>query len=726
MPEERITYCRICEPLCGLVATVEDGVVTRLRPDKDHPVSQGFACPKGIAMTDVQNSDERLLRPARRRADGSFESVTWDAALADIGERLRKVEAEHGLDAIGMFMGNPAAFSYSSLVWTKGFMDALGSPHFYSSSSQDTNARLVASKLLYGSPLTVPVPDLPRTDFALLIGANPVTSHGSMISGVNVRQELHGIVARGGRVVIVDPRRSETARLFEHVAVRPDGDAWMLLSLLQVLFAEDLVDTAAVAQRTTGLDELSATVADMTPEATADRSGVDAGTVRKLAHDLAAARTAAIYGRVGTCTGGYGTLVCFLIDALAVVTGNVDVPGGGVFPTPPIDVYGPLIKRGLDTYDTARSRVGGLPEVLGTMPAAILADEIQTPGDGQLRAMLLVSGNPVLSAPDGRRLERALGELDLFVALDLGLNDTNRHADYVLPTTTFLEREDLPLQLFPYQLRTFVQWTEAVVPPRGEARQEWEILRDIAAELGLVASSIPAVRRLGWLARKIRPRSIFDTMLRLGPYGDRFGTRRGGVSARRLRTQHPHGIVLADEVPTGVLEQRITMPDGRLHLLPKEIRGEIARLISAAGDDADLPLRLFGRRELRCINSWMKNSSRLRRGERGPTLLLHPLDAQAAGVEDGALVEITSAHGRTRAVAEISDDVIVGSASLPHGWGRRVAVDGGELEAEGPDYNALTGSGPDAVEPLSGMSILTGVRVAVAAVPAEHTEPALA
>jgi anaerobic selenocysteine-containing dehydrogenase len=717
MSEQRVTYCRICEPLCGLIATVEDGVVTQLRPDKEHPVSRGFACPKGIAMTEVQNSPDRLTRPARRRADGSFESVSWEQALADIGVRLRRLRDQHGTDAIGLFLGNPAAFSYSSLVWVKGLMDALGSPHFYSSSSQDTNARLVASALLYGSPLSIPVPDLVRTDLALLLGANPVTSHGSMISGVNVREQLTGIVARGGRVVVVDPRRSETARLFEHVPIRPDGDAWMLLSLLHVLFDETLADHAALSGLAAGVDALRALVADFPPEQTAARSGVEAAAVRRLARDLAAAPSAAIYGRVGACTGSHGTLVCFLIDVLALATGNLDRAGGAVFPTPPIDLYGPLVKRGLDTYDTARSRIGDVPEVMGTMPAGVLAEEITTPGPSQLRAMLLVSGNPVLSVPEGRRLEAALQELELLVALDLGINDTNRHADYILPTTTFLEREDLPLQMFPYQLQTFVQWTEPVVAPRGEARQEWEILGDIAAELGLVPASLPALRRLGRVGRRLlRPKPMFDALLRLGPFGDRFGLRRGGISARRLIADHPHGIVLARVVPTGVLQARVTHDDGRLHVCPAAIEREVARLVGVEAEDAGYPLRLFGRRELRSINSWMKDSPALRRGGRGPTCQVHPDDAAVAGLGDGDAVRVASRQGSVEAVVELTADVVPGAISLPHGWGRRVRVDGSADGGGGPDYNALTSAGAAALEPLSGMSVLNGIRVRIARV----------
>lgn len=717
MSTEKITYCRICEPLCGLVATVEDGKVTKLRPDKEHPITRGFACPKGIAMVDVQNSPERLLHPVRRKADGSFERVSWDFALTDIGRRLRAIRDDHGVAGIGYYLGNPSAFSYSSLVWLKGMVDALGSPHFYSASSQDTNTRLAASAFFYGSPLTIPVPDLHRTDFLFMLGANPIITHGSMISGTHVRDALNGIVARGGRVVVVDPRRTETARMFEHVPVRPDGDAWLLLSMLHVILDEQLEDRQALSDDATGAEALRALVERFPPEETEDRSGVPATSVRLLARDLATARSAACYGRVGACTGGFGTLVCFLLDTLNLVTGNLDSPGGAVFPTPPVDIYETVVKRGLDTYATRHSRVGGLPEVMGGMPAGVMADEILTPGPGQLRAVIVVSGNPVLSVPNGPALERALGKLELLVALDIGINDTNRHADYILPATTFLEREDMPLQMFPYQLRTFVQWTEPVVAPRGEARQEWTILRDICAELGIVPSSVSEIRRLGRLGRMIGPRRLFDAMLRLGPYGDRFGLRRGGLSVKRLRNDHPHGVVLSEQVPTGVLRSRVTHVDKRVHISPPEIRGEVERLVASGAPDAQFPLKLFGRRELRSINSWMKNSSKLVRGGKGPTCCLHPDDAHELGVKDGERALITSRVGSVEALVEVTADVVRGAACLPHGWGHRVGVDGSANGIGGPNYNALTLAGPAELEPLAGMSKLNGVHVRVEPVP---------
>nr|MBA2349274.1 molybdopterin-dependent oxidoreductase [Solirubrobacterales bacterium] len=543
--EEKVTYCRICEAVCGMVATVEDGKVTRLRPDKDHPLSRGFACPKGIAMAQVHNDPDRVLHPLRRQPDGSFARASWDEALADIGTRLRATIDEHGGESIGWYMGNPGGFSYSHVMWVKGLLDALGSQHFYNANSQDVANRFAASALLYGSPALVPIPDIRRTRFLLVVGANPLVSHGSLLSAPRMKEQMHEIVERGGRVIAVDPRRTETARAFEHLPITPDTDAFMLLSLLHVLFAEALVDEEALRTQASGSGWLRTAVRAFGPEETAQRTGIPAQTLRALAREFAAAEGASVYGRTGTCLGRFGTLTAALIDAVNLVTGNLDAPGGAVFGAPPVSLDELAEELDADTYGRTRSRIGGFPEVLGAMPASLIAEEITTPGDGSLRAMFVSAGNPVLSCPDGDGLEAALGELDLLVGLDLYVTETNKHADWILPTTTFLEREDLPLATLAHYVQPFVQWTEPVVEPAGEARQEWEIIDDIAARIDVVPVSDPRLRALGRLGLRLKPRRIIDLLLR-----------RGGTSIKKLRAE-PHGVVLADQLPTGILGRKV-------------------------------------------------------------------------------------------------------------------------------------------------------------------------
>ena len=707
--EERTTYCRICEPLCGLVATVEDGRLVRLRPDGEHPLSRGFACPRGIAMTEVQNDPDRVLRPLRR-VGRSFEPVSWDEALGDIGRRLRRILRDHGGPSVGWYFGNPGAFSYSHALWLQGFMTAAGSPNLFTAGSQDINSRFVASHLLYGSLTRVPVPDLARTEFLLIVGANPLVSHGSAVSAPRIKDHLRAIVRRGGRVVVVDPRRSETARAFEHVPVRPDGDAWLLLSLLHVIFAEGLEDTAALSRQVRGLAGLRAMAAAHPPEETSARTGVPARTVRALARDLASAGSAAVYGRTGACLGRHGTLVSFLLDALNVVTGNLDRPGGAVFGSSPLGLERLADRFGLASYAKRRSRVGGFPDVLGTFPAALMAKEITTPGRGRLRALFVSAGDPVVSVPDGGELTAALSRLDLLVSIDLYVNDTNRLADYVLPATTFLEREDLPVASLSLFTTPFVQFTEPVLAPYGEARQEWQIIDGIARRAGL----LPFVpHRLALLGRvfgrvpPVTPVRLLDLALRLGPRGDLFGLRRG-LSLRSLR-RRPHGVVLAGHVRTGVLREVVRHRDRRVRLDPPEILADVARLDEHT-DDPAYPLRLIGLREARSQNSWMHNCATLMRGRRH-TARVHPADAAEHGVEDGRPCRIASPYGAIELPAELTDEVTRGTVAIPHGWGhhgggRRIAD-----RAGGANVNLLTSSGPEQLETLAGMAHLNGVPI---------------
>jgi formate dehydrogenase len=710
----KVTFCRICEPLCGMVATVEEGKVTKLRPDPDNPLSRGYACPKGIAMAEVQNDPDRVLHPLGRKPSGRFERVGWDEALDDIGRRLKTVLEERGPEAVAWYMGNPGAFSYSHTLWVKGFLDAIGSPHYYTAGSQDVNNRFAASALLYGTPLLVPIPDLPRTKFLLMVGANPLVSHGSVLSAPRVREQLLDIEARGGRVVVVDPRATETARQFEHLPVRPDADAWLLLSMLNVIFEDGRADEDFLADRTSGAGELRQAAAPFPPEETEARTGVPAAQLRRLAHDFARADGAAAYGRTGSCLGRFGTLVAFLLDALNAVTGNLDREGGAVFGSPPVALDDLGERLGLATYGKTKARFGGFPDVLGNLPAALLPREIETPGERQVRALFVSAGNPVLSVPDGHALERALGELDLHVALDFYVNETNQHADYVLPTTTFYEREDVPIALLGFFTKPFIQVTEAVAEPAGESRQEWEIIDQISRRVGIAPYSFGAIRRAARLGVRPSPRALVDLLLRTGPNGDLFGLRRSGLSFAKLRDEHPHGLVLEDYVRTGVLRKKVRHGDRRVPLRPPEIAAEIERLAAVNGDDPSYPLRLIGMRELRSHNSWMHNAPLLMSGGRDHSLRIQPDDAEEHGIEDGGEARLESKSGALVVGVKVTDEMTAGTVALPHGWGHR---GGWQLANEhgGANVNLLASSDPEDLEPLAGMAFLNGIPVRVEA-----------
>ena len=722
--EQKVTYCRICEPLCGLIATVEDGRLRSLRPDKDHPLSQGRACPKGIAFTDVQNDPDRVLAPLRRQPDGSFTEVSWDAALSDIAARLQGVLDAYGGGSIGEYLGNPSAFGYAASLWSGLFMKRIGAGHMYSAGSQDINSRYVASKLLYGAATQIPFPDLPRTDFLFMLGANPLVSHGSALRVPRVKDDLSAIVKRGGRIVVVDPRRTETAAAYEHVAVRPDSDSWLMLSLLHVVFADGLEDSHTIAAQSTGIDTLRALCADFPPEDTAIRTGVPAGTVRALAHDFATARTAVAYGRTGACLGHHGTLVSFLIDALNLVTGNLDRPGGALMSHQVIPVEDMGERSGAFGYNTKRSRIGDFPDVFGSFPAALIADEITTPGTGQLRALFVFAGNPVLSVPNSAALDAALEQLDLMVSLDLYVNETNRHADYILPGTTFLERDDMPMAYAACCPTVFLQATEPVLEPYGQARPEWEVFEELAArmEVSLLATG-PLARlnpMLRWLERRglrLTPQKMMNALLRIGPYGDRFGLRRGGLNPQKLK-DNPHGIVLAEHAPHGVLADVVAHEGGKVCLDPAEITTEIARLGTAPGTSPQFPLSAIGIRELRSHNSWMHNSPTLMKGKRRQRARINIDDAEKAGIADGDIARVVSATGAIELEMTITDEVGPGTIAIPQGWGHRGG--GWRLANSNPgvNVNELTSSRPEDLEALAGMSVLNGVAVRLEALAA--------
>ncbi len=727
--EERVTYCRICEPLCGMVATVEDGAVTKLRPDSEHPLSKGFACPKGIAMTEIQNDPDRVTHPLKRAADGSFERIPWEQALEEIGERLGAIKQVHGGGSIGWYMGNPGAFSYSHPLWAKGFLDGLGSQHYYTASSQDVSNRFAASSLLYGSPFVLPIPDLERCEILFMVGANPMVSHGSVMSAPRIKDQLHAITGRGGRVIVVDPRRTETASQFEHLSVNPDSDAWLLLSILHVIFGESLQDGAA-ASEARGIGALEALVGGFPPEQTETHTGVAAAEVQALARDLAAADGCAVYGRTGSCLGRSGTLVSFLLDALALVTGNLDREGGSLFGQGaiPFDRVAELIGAG--TYGKLRSRIGSFPEVLGALPASLMAKEITTPGEGRMRALFVSAGNPALSVPNGPELEAAMEELELCVAVDLYVTETSKHADYVLPATTFLEREDVPLPFLSLFTTPFIQMTEAVVEPRGEARQEWEIIEEIASRVDVVPSSVLALRLLGRVGIKISPRRLVETMLRLGPEGDKFGLNRNGLNPAKL-SANPHGMVLAPSWEGGNLRGKLRHDDKLVHLDPPEIGAAVERLqaLNGSGVSEEFPLRLIGLRELRSHNSWMHNSEKLMRGDRVHRARIHPDDAMAEGLADGDGVRISSPHGEVELIAKLTDEVKRGTVAAPHGWGHAGGWETANA-AGGSNINELASSEPEDLEPLAGMAFLNGIPIRIepvaTAVGSPHTAEAVA
>jgi anaerobic selenocysteine-containing dehydrogenase len=720
--QQKTTFCRICEPLCGMIATVDDGRLVSLRPDKDHPLSAGFACQKGIAFTEVVNDPDRVTTPLRRRPDGEFEPVSWDEAMADIAARLAAIHKKHGSGAIGWYWGNPGAFSYSHILGLNTFMLGFGPRiHVFTAGSQDVNNRFVASQMLYGSPIALPVPDVLRTDLLVVIGANPIVSHGSVLTVPRIKDRMADIVNRGGRVLVIDPRRTETAAQFEWLGIIPDGDAYLLLSLLHVMFGENLVDRARLARQADGGAWLEQLTGPFSPEATQSHTGIEPDTVRSLARDLARTERAAVYGRVGTSTGENGTLTTYLLDAVNLAAGNLDHVGGsmfGRFGFPgerwAMKGLGALLRT---IYTRRRSRIGGFPSVLMSEPAGVMAKEITTPGRGQVRALLVSAGNPVLSVPNGDELEDALGGLELMVGIDLYVNETLAHCDYVLPSATMYERDDFPLPFQTLQPTPFRQATEAVIEPVGQARAEWEVIDDITQRLwrrtpGLAA--LAAARKVvGLFGVRLSPRLLVDAVIRLGEGGDRFGLRRGGLTFSRLTAEHPHGTVLAPNLRDGVLADTVVYRGRRVRLRHDEITAEVDRLRRRRKPEG-YPMRLIGMRESRSENSWMHNAPLLMRGERIQHVRMHVDDAAAANIVDGDVVRIASPHGEIELPVIVTKDIVAGVVAVPHGWGHK-GTGGWRIAngAGGANVNRLMSSAPEDLEKLAGMARLTGVPVRV-------------
>lgn len=657
----------------------------------------------------------------RRTAGGRFEPCSWDEAFALVDAGLRGVLERSGgdRDAIAAYLGNPSAHSLSALVYGRVLLKALGTRNVFSAGSVDQIPKQLASALMFGGPLTVAVPDLDRTDHLLVLGANPLTSNGSLMTAPDVRGRLRRIRARGGRVVVVDPRRTRTAQAAdEHVPIRPGTDALLLMAMVATLFEEGLVAPGRLAGLCDGIEEVRALAAPFAPERVAGPTGIPAGTIRRLARELAAAPRAVVYGRMGTTTQAFGTTASWLVDVLNVLTGNLDREGGAMFPRPATG-DGPRRAR----MGRWRSRVRGRPEVFGELPAACLAEEIDTPGDGQVRALIALAGNPVVSTPNARRLERALASLDLMVAVDLYVTETTRHADVILPAPSPLERAHYDLALSAFAVRDVANYSPPTLPLPDGMPDEWETLLrlagiaagqgpdpNVAALDDLVAAA--TAQRLGVppeaLAGRRGPERILDAMLRAGP---------DDLTLADLEAA-PHGIDLGPLRPR--LPELLSTEDGRIRLAPEPLAGDVARLRAALEDARagtgreDGGLLLVGRRDLRSNNSWMHNLPLLVSGPARCTVQVHPDDAARLGLADGARARVRSAVGEIELPVEVTDAVMAGVVSIPHGWGHDADGVGWATAARHAGANSNVLSDEQAVEPVSGTAILNGIPVTLA------------
>jgi formate dehydrogenase len=694
---DHVTYCRICEALCGMVATVEGGRVVRIRPDAQNPHSRGQLCVKGPAIADVTNDADRVVHPLGRASPGAeLAPVAWDEALDDIAARLSRVLEAHGPDALGVVYGNPPSFGMSSVMAPALFQRAVGARKAFSPQTEDTAATLLAQQVLFGTT-SYAFPDLSACDHLLIFGSNPLVSHGSLMIAPRIREDLATIAARG-RVIVVDPRRTETARRFEYVPILPATDVWLLAAMLGVIASEGFVDREFAAAWTTGCAQLLEALAPITPERAREHCGIAPSRIRELALDFARAPRAAAMGRLGLCRGTFPTLSNVLLNALNVIAGKFHKPGCSGFGHGATSSGDMLAAAGMAGYAPGASRTSGLPAVVGSLPSVTLRDEMTQPGTGRIRALIVSGSNPVLSMPGGARLHEGFAQLELMVCLDLYLTETSRYADYVLPATTFLERDDAPILFGGHMVRPFMQFAPAVLHPRGEAREELAILAAIAERMGR-----------GLPFGGATPLEAVDALLRDGPEGERGGEGSARLSIARLR-EHPHGILLERGRWAFALEQKLGHPDRRIHLYEPLIASEVKRLLATPVDRSG-KLRLFSMRKLRSINSWMHNVDALVRSD-SARLYIHPDDALARRIRDGDEVRVATREGSVDVTAHVTDEVVRGSVSYPHGWGHA----GGWRRANatrGANINAIAPASAEAVEQISGMSFLDGFPVDV-------------
>jgi anaerobic selenocysteine-containing dehydrogenase len=716
----------LCEAGCGLEITLKDDEVTRIRGDMDDVFSHGFICPKGSTLKDLHDDPDRLRTPLIKR-NGKFVAATWDEAWTEIATRLNAVIDADGRQSLAAYVGNPNAHNIGAGLFLRGVLKGLGTTNLFSASTVDQRPKEISAGLMFGG-FTVPVPDVDRTDFLLMLGANPYASNGSLATAPDWPGRLEALIARGGELVVVDPRRSRTAETAtQWIAIRPGTDAHLLAAVANVIIADDLVDLGAVADHVSGVDAVCQALQPFTPEAVAPVTGVDAGVIRDLARRLAAAPTAVVYGRIGTTTQAFGTTASWLVDVVNILSGNLDKPGGAMFTKAAAGQANtrgePGKGRGMRVY-RGESRVSGLKGTLGELPAAVMAEEIETPGDGQIKAMITIAGNPVLSTPNGQRLDAALATLDFMVSVDIYLNETTRHADVILPVPSALQKPHYDLSLLQLAIRNVANWSEPVLPLEPGQPDEWEVLAKLALIISGVAPEdaepsladdaayaamaqhadeemLAAIEKTG----RRGPARIVDFMLRTGPYD---------VTLDDL-IENPHGIDFGALEPR--MPEALRTPSGKIELAPEEVMNDLPRLADAmtAPVDPDKPFLLVGRRHLKSNNSWMHNVPVLLKSSKHRcTMQLHPDDAASLGLADGDPAVVTSRVGQVTVPVEVTDGIRPGVVSIPHGWGHgdpdvklRVAQ-----EHAGVNTNILTDE--VGIDPVSGNSILNGIPVSVA------------
>ena len=732
--------CPLCEACCGLEIKVQGGKVTSIKGHAQDVFSAGYLCPKGVALKDLHEDPDRLRTPLIKR-NGTFVEATWEEAFAEIERRLPPLLAAHGRNASAVVVGNPSAHKIGLLSYFGKLARALGTKNIFSTSTLDQMPKQLASGLMFGHWLSVALPDIARTELLLVIGANPLASNGSMWTVPDFKGKAKAMQARGGKLIVIDPRRTETAALADaHHFIRPGADVYLLAAMVQTLFAEKLVRLGTVAAWVNGVEEVGLAVAAFTPEAVAARCGIDAGTIRQLARELANTQRACVYARIGSCTQEYGTLASWLVDVLNVLSGHLDSPGGAMFAKSAAFASNTTGKPGIGKgVSTGRhfARVSGAPEVFGELPITCMAEEIETAGPGQIRVLFTVATNPVLSSPNGPRLAAALDTLDFMVSMDIYLNETTRHADVILPGLSPLEDFHYDLAFPQLSWRNHARYSPPVLARTDGAPEEWQTLLKLAAivrgegaqadanALDDAQFAEDAQRLAGAQAAAViqatsglkGPQRLLEVALRTGPYGDSFGMKPEGLTLAKVMASNSVGGIDLGELQPRIPEMLRT-PSGKVELAPPALLADLARpaadLARAAPD-----LVIIGRRDVRTNNSWMHNLPTLAKGPFRCTALVHPDDAQRLKLQDGAMAHIASGPRSIQARVQISTEMMPGVVSLPHGWGHDLPGARLQLAAQRPGANLNALLDDQLRDPLSGNAVLGGVAITMQAVAQE-------
>jgi anaerobic selenocysteine-containing dehydrogenase len=726
--------CPFCEACCGLEIELEGNKIMRIRADKADVFSAGFLCPKAIGLKELHEDPDRLRSPLIKR-DGKFVAATWDEAYAEIERRLLPIIAQHGADAVATVLGNPVSHKMGLLLYFPKLAKALGSRNIYSASTLDQIPKMLSVGLMFGSWLTVPVPDIERSQFLLIIGANPMVSNGSMWTVPDFRGKAKAMRERGGKIVVIDPRKTETAQVADaHHFIRPGADVFFLLGLVHTLFEEKLVRLGRLAEHTVGVEQIAAAVQEFAPERMAQRCGIAASHIRELARSLATTERAAVYGRIGTCTQEYGSLCSWLIDVINVLTGHLDQAGGAMFPKAAAFAANTRGRSGSGRGVISgrhHSRVSGLPEISGEFPITCLAEEIDTPGAGQIKALITIAGNAVLSAPNGARLASALDQLDFMLSMDIYLNETSRHADVILPGLSPLEEAHYDVTFTQFSYRNHARYSPpALARERGQP-EEWQSILRIAAiarglgsqididayddallEQDLQRSAGAASAQIMAALQPLRgaERQV-ELALRSGPYGDQFGQKPDGLTLAKIKAA-PSGLDLGALQPR--MPEALRTASGKIELAPQMLLDDLARA-RADLDTAAPDMVIVGRRQLRSNNSWMHNLPALAKGHYRCSALLHPDDAQRLGLIEGAMAQIRNGDRMITAQVEISSEMMPGVVSLPHGWGHDLPGTQLAVAAQRPGVNLNALLDENLRDPLSGNAVLSGIAVQVSA-----------